>query len=504
MAVVAPPSQQSPPTRRGTKRARKRARKKYGLKPVRRWPRRAIIALGSLIVVIALVVAGALFYVHYRLDQVKTAKCDACVAAAPGQPFTVLLIGSDSRAFVDDQSEQDQFGSSTDAGGQRSDVTIVARIVPATHQVLLMSIPRDLWVDIPGNVKDVSGPNRINSAFNNGPSLLAETVRDDLGITVNDFAEVNFPGFQRMVDSLGGIYLNFPDPVKDKYSGLDITRTGCQLVGGAQALALVRSRHLYYYADGTWNADVQSDFSRIQRQDVFFRAVIARSHQRITDPLAINSFIGALVADITVNSSFKGQLLGLAEAFHGVGGSNLKTETLPVTEGTNQYGEDVLFAAQPYARSMIAQFNAFGANTSKKTSSASSKIAPSSFHVTVLNGNGTSGAAATAASELAKAGYEVTHTANASSFSYTTSQIQYAPGHETAARQFAASISGGTTLVSDPSLTKDDVVLTIGSTFAGVAGGSSGTATTATTAPPPSNVVTNTQTEPWNPVVCSG
>ncbi len=161
----------------------------------------------------------------------------------------------------------------------------MARVVPATHQVLLMSIPRDLWVNIPGNVPDISGMNRINSAFNNGPSLLVQTIEDDLGIPINDFAEINFPGLEGMVNSLGGIYLDFSMPVKDSYSGLNITKTGCQLVNGTQALALVRSRHLFYFQNGTWNADVQSDFSRIQRQDVFFRAMITRSHQKITDPL---------------------------------------------------------------------------------------------------------------------------------------------------------------------------------------------------------------------------
>ena len=247
------------------------------MRPVRRWPKRAFIAIGSLLLVFILACVAVVLYVNYRLDQVKTASCATCVAAAAGQPFNVLLIGSDSRAFVDNSTEADQFGSSAAQGGQRSDVIIVARVVPATHQVMMMSIPRDLWVNIPGSVPDVSGMNRINAAFNNGPNLLVETIEKDLGIPINDFAEINFPGFQGMVGSLGGIYLNFSVPVKDAYSGLNIAKTGCQLVSGAQALALVRSRHLYYYENGTWNADVQSDFSRIQRQDVFFRAMINRA-----------------------------------------------------------------------------------------------------------------------------------------------------------------------------------------------------------------------------------
>jgi LCP family protein required for cell wall assembly len=514
VTTVAPPTQ-TPPVRRGSRRDRSRerdrVRKLHGLKPVRRWPKRAFVALGSLILVLVLLAVGTFMYVRYRLDQVKTAGCSTCVAAAPGQPFTVLLIGSDSRAFVDNSTEEGQFGNSADAGGQRSDVTIVARVVPATHQIMMMSIPRDLWVNIPGNIPDISGMNRINTAFNNGPSLLAETIKDDLGIPINDFAEINFPGLQGMVNSIGGIYLNFSMPVKDAYSGLNISQTGCQLVNGTQALALVRSRHLFYYQDGTWNADVQSDFSRIQRQDVFFRSMIERLHAKETDPLALNALIGNLATDITVNGAFKGQLLSLAEAFHSTGDSALKTETLPTTEFTNSYGQDVLQAAQPYASTMIKAFNSFGSNSSGSKSSKSSTtttastIPDSSIGVNVENGDGTAGLAGTVSTALHSAGFTITATGNGPSFSYTTSEIEYAPGSEAAAKQLASAISGQTQLVSDPSLSGNNLTFIVGSTFVSVNSttSSSGSGSSSTASTPPPNVVTNTQTEPWNPTVCS-
>jgi LCP family protein required for cell wall assembly len=515
VTTVAPPNQ-TPPIHRGSRRDRSRerdrVRKLHGLKPVRRWPKRAFIAIGSLLLVLVLLAVGTIMYVKYRLDQVKTATCSTCVAAAPGQPFTVLLIGSDSRAFVDNSSEEGQFGDSADAGGQRSDVTIVARVVPATHQIMMMSIPRDLWVNIPGHVPDVSGMNRINAAFNNGPSLLAQTIEADLGIPINDFAEINFPGLQGMVNSIGGIYLNFSMPVKDAYSGLNITKTGCQLVNGTQALALVRSRHLFYYQDGTWNADVQSDFSRIQRQDVFFRSMIERLHAKETDPLSINALIGNLATDITVNSAFKGQLLGLAEGFHGAGENVLKTETLPTTEFTNSDGEDVLQVAQPYAATMIKTFNSFGSKSGTKSSKSSTTttaatIPDSSIGVDVENGDGTSGLAGTVSTALHSAGFTVTGTGNGPSFSYTTSEIEYAPGSEAAAKQLASAISGQTQLVSDPSLSGNKLIFIVGSTFQSVNSGGTGSAGTAGasggSATPPPNVVTNTQTEPWNPTVCN-
>ncbi len=72
--------------------------------------------------------------------------------------------------------------------------------------------------------------------------------------------------------------MDFPTAVKDQYTGLDVTQTGCQVINGVTALQLVRSRHLFYMnSNGYWESDGLSDFSRIQRQDAFFRAVLAKA-----------------------------------------------------------------------------------------------------------------------------------------------------------------------------------------------------------------------------------
>jgi hypothetical protein len=126
-----------------------------------------------------------------------------------------------------------------------------------------LSILRDLWVDIPGNVPGISGMNRINATVDSGPDLLIETTEHDLGIPVNHYAAVDVAGFPAMVDALGGITLSFPDPVKDASSGLDVTR--------------------------------------IQRQDAFFRALLAKADASLADPLAMNAFIAAAVKNLTID-----------------------------------------------------------------------------------------------------------------------------------------------------------------------------------------------------------
>lgn len=314
-----------------------------------------------LVSVLLLTGIGGYVYVRYRFGQIHKVTARHLEPPVAGMPFNILLVGSDTRAFVDNQQQANAFGTSSQAGGQRSDVTMVARVVPATHQVTILSIPRDVWVDIPGNVAGVSGQNRINAAFDSGPDLLIQTIEQQLGIPINHFAEVDFPGFQGMVDALGGINLDFPVPVKDAYSGLRVTTTGCQLVDGAQALALVRSRHLYYYENGQWNYDGLSDFSRIRRQDVFFRAMLDKVNASLTNPLAINAFIGAAVHNLTIDSTLTaGGLFSLANTFRGLSQGDLHTETLPTIPFTTPGGADVLQVAQPYASQMISQFLAAG------------------------------------------------------------------------------------------------------------------------------------------------
>ena len=207
-----------------------------------RWRRRSLYVLGGIVLVAALGAGGLYEYVNYRYDQIKKVHSRHLVAQSTvsDSPFTLLLVGSDTRAFVQNAVQANAFGNAAAQGGQRSDVTMLARFVPATKTVTILSIPRDLWVDIP----------------------------------VNHYVAVDFPGFQGMVDALGGITMDFPTEVKDQFSGLHITTPGCQVVNGATALELVRARHLYYMQDGYWNYDGQSDFSRIQRQDAFFRAVL--------------------------------------------------------------------------------------------------------------------------------------------------------------------------------------------------------------------------------------
>jgi LCP family protein required for cell wall assembly len=481
-----------------------------------RWRRRILYALSAILVLGVLAVGGGYYYINYRYDQIKKIHAPHLVKAAPpGKPFNLLLVGSDSRAFVGDNATLgSEVGNNSDTGGQRSDVTMVARFVPATKSVTVISIPRDLWVNIPGDVPGVSGMNRINTAFDSGPDLLIQTIEQDLNIPINYYMSVNFPGFSSMVDALGGVDMSFPTGIKDAYTGLDVTTLGCQAINGVTSLQLVRARHLYYVnADGDWTSDGQSDFSRIQRQDSFFRAVLAKVNAEDTNPLALNGFISAAVGNLTISDTLsKSDLFHIATEFKGLQSSHLITQTLPTTEFVTDGGADVLLAAQPYASQQIANFNLIGLPKpapGTTTTTTAPPLANTAVSVNVLNASGGGELAGQTASSLEQDGFVITGINDAQSVipAGSPSEILYGPVGLPAAHTLADSLTGGVTYVADPTLSGNNLTLMVAN-----AGLTVSTTTTTTTTTPgssttpttiPGDVVTNTQPEPWNPVPCT-
>ncbi|HEV8064923.1 MAG TPA: LCP family protein, partial [Acidimicrobiales bacterium] len=254
----------------------------------RRWPKRTLVGLVILVVLLVLGGVGGYIYANVKLGDIPRVTVSALTPVKAGQPVDVLLAGSDSRQCVTTPAGVKAFGSPTSQSGQRSDVIIVARFISG-GQVEMLSIPRDSWVPIAGT----SGENKINAAFNNGPNQLVETIQDDFRIPINHVIWTTFCGFQGLVDAVGGINLDFKYPVEDAFSGLHVTKTGCQLLDGAQALSLVRSRHLFWFNTATkqWVQDGESDWSRIQRQQAFFHALLDQIHNSVPDIFKVNAFL---------------------------------------------------------------------------------------------------------------------------------------------------------------------------------------------------------------------
>ena len=338
--------------RRSGSYGERRGRASYSARRERRWPKRLLIGFGVLVIIAALLLAGGYFYIDSKLGNIRPIAVPALTPQEPGKPIDILLVGSDSRSFVNNPSEARALGSAATQLGQRSDVTIVIRLIPSSSQVEMLFIPRDTWVPIPGT----GGSNRISSAFNSGPNQLVQAIQQDFKIPINHVMVVNFPGLAGMVNALGGISLDFSMPVRDAYSGLDVQQTGCQPIDGKQALGLVRSRHLYYYSKGSWHYDGMGDWSSIRRQQAFFHALLDRLHTVVPNVLRLNSFLDAAVSDLTVDNALpSSELISLGMKYHSLSSSSLVNTVLP-TRPVYEAGRAELLPAQPYARATIAHF----------------------------------------------------------------------------------------------------------------------------------------------------
>jgi len=188
---------------------------------------------------------------------------------------TFLLIGVDAEA--------------KDAGG-RSDALMVARISSNRDHAVIISIPRDTWMDVPGH-----GMRKINAAFAlGGPSLAVQTVEQLTELRIDHVAVIGFDGFRAMTDAVGGVEITIPRESAGSYSQLP---SGTQTLNGEQALAYVRQRY------GLPNGDLD----RTHRQQNFLRALTSQimDRQTLTDPSKVNALLDAATEAISVDSGLK-------------------------------------------------------------------------------------------------------------------------------------------------------------------------------------------------------
>src|SRR5579885_2517317 len=179
------------------------------------------------------------------------------------QPVNVLVMGTDvvysghGRSLKADKS----------AYTGRSDTMMVARLDPYRNTLSVLSIPRDTWVRVPGH-----GTMKINAANSiGGPDLGRETVQNLLNMPIDHYAVLNVNGLVDFVDEIGGITIDIPKRMRyvDNTAKLNIDlEPGVHKLNGIQAMGFVRFRH-----------DTLGDIGRVQRQEMFIRAVLDRAMQ---------------------------------------------------------------------------------------------------------------------------------------------------------------------------------------------------------------------------------
>jgi LCP family protein required for cell wall assembly len=378
-------------------------------------------------------------------------------AAEAGQPSNWLLVGTDSREGLDPNDPANGvFLGDGAPEGKRTDSMIVARVNPGETRIDLLSIPRDLYVPLADG-----GEGRINSEFNGdgGEQRLVSTIESYLGIQINHYAEVNFVGFQDIVDSLGGVPIWFDTPMRDPGSGLDIPTAGCQILDGFQALAFTRGRHLEYFSDGAWHTDGTGDLGRSSRQQYFIRRVADTTLKKvnIADLGTLNKVLDIGGKNLMIDGgATAGSLLALAKAFATVSSDQIIGHSLPVYDFRTSGGAAVLGLEADLAQPVLDIF--------RGVDPSATSVAPVPVVYEVLNGSRVAGQASEAATALSAAGMNVESIANGPTTDRTV--VRYPSSMAQGAEKLA------TYLVNEPSFEIDEsltsVILLTGTDYVGL------------------------------------
>ncbi len=420
---------------------------------------------------------------------------DVLAPSIPGKPANYLIIGSDTRKFVDTAAEVKAYGSQKEIGNARSDVMMVVHVVPARGTAFIVSFPRDTEVDIPGH-----GHDKLNAAFAfGGPALTIRTFQDAFGVPIQHYLAVDFPGFQKIVDAIGHVKIFFPTPALDTYTGLYEPNAGCKSLDGVGALEYARSRHYAIPKKGVtnpdpkkpkqdWNEDPRADLDRIQRQQYFLRTLgqTAINHGA-SNPFTALHLMHAVVSSLKADEGLSTRELdSLVRSMRGLDPARVEMTTLPVESANNNRDLVVQYPEADHVLNRLKNLTI--------PVSLPQPVAPSKVRVVVVDGSGVSGRAAAVQAAMVARGFGDGGAGDATSTNYTKTQIRYAPGKASAGFTVALYLgtanvveTANSTVALGSKKLSGDVIVVVGSDYPALHGLITKpvptTTTTTTTAP---------------------
>ncbi|MFE7837740.1 LCP family protein [Streptomyces sp. NPDC057474] len=238
----------------------------------------------------------------------------------------ILVLGSDTRS-----GSNKKLGGGTDDGSARSDTAMVVHVYEGHQRASVVSIPRDTLVERPectdanGKTHQAASYAMFNSAYSTGGAACAvKTVESMTGIRMDHYVEVDFAGFEKLINVLGGVDITTTKDIKDPDSHLNL-QAGEHTLSGKQALGLVRTRH--GVGDG-------SDLGRIQLQQAFIKALIeqVRSVGILSSPKKLYDLADTATDAVTTDSELDSvkDLASFANGLKGISSKNMTMVTMPV------------------------------------------------------------------------------------------------------------------------------------------------------------------------------
>ncbi|MGB8022239.1 MAG: LCP family protein, partial [Candidatus Nanopelagicales bacterium] len=372
--------------------------------------------------------------------------------------LTIVAMGSDRRTGSGN-------GGYGHFEGARSDTTMVLHIYPGRESAIVVSVPRDTVVTLP-TCKDEGGGRlpavraRFNEAFDRGgPGCTVKAVEAISGLAVDHFVVLDFNGFKRAINALGGVEVCLTHPLKDAKSGVDLP-AGRTRVKGEDALAFVRVRH---------NIGDGSDISRINRQQLFLSSLIQEvtDSGMLTDPVRLWRVLDETSKSLTTDPGMADPdgIIALATSLMDISPKDVTFVTLPWRPSGDGATVVVDQARSAQIWRAIRKERPWPPPGTKGADGKKLTVVPTSIRVDVHNATGQEGAGSRAADDLIGQGFRI-GVINARTSPARATMIRYAPGQRQAARTLQAAIEDAR-LREDASLGQR-LDLTLGKSYSGV------------------------------------
>lgn len=313
----------------GTKGPRPRAKGRRRKPRDRRTGMMIVACTAAGIVVLGGTGAG---YLYFKLNgNLKSVDIDHALGTDRPQKVdngseNILVLGSDTRS-----GSNKTLGGGTDDGSARSDTAMIVHVYEGHKKASVVSIPRDTLIDRPGCTDTDGRTHRaasgvmFNSAYTTGGAACAvKTVESITGIRMDHYLEVDFSGFRKLVDELGGVEVTTTKDIDDPDSHLDLA-AGTHRLNGKQALGLVRTRH--GVGDG-------SDLGRIQLQQAFVKALLnqVKDIDLFGNPKKLYDLADTATKTVTTDSDLGSvnKLMSFASGLKGISSRDMTMVTMPV------------------------------------------------------------------------------------------------------------------------------------------------------------------------------
>lgn len=437
-----------------------------------RWGRQLVKMIVAMVSVLVFGVTGYGWSTFRDLHQ-GLSTTDVIGTARPDKATDILLVGLDSRTDAHDNPLPRQVLAQLRAGdneGELTDTMILVRIPNDGQHAVAISLPRDLYVNLP----DGYGKHKLNSAFTRAKSATAErlvaqgadaaTVRAEsvaagrkellqavknlTGVGIDHYAEINLLGFALLTDAVGGVPVCLRSPVHDRFSGANFP-AGPQLISGPDALAFVRQRH----------GLPRGDLDRIVRQQAYLASLADKilTAGTLANPSRIRQLINVAQQSLVLDEGF--DVLDFATRMQGLTAGNVVFETVPVLGDDDSDSDGSVLKVDPEAvRAFVAQA------VEAPTSTAAEPPAAATIVVDVFNGAAVAGLAKSVSEQLSGQGFGAGSVGN--SPARTSSVVHYPTGNADAGRQVATAL-GGLPIEEDANLGTGTVQVYLGKDYSG-------------------------------------